>query len=306
MNTAINLSFDFLLRHYLPKVCRIAYEAGCSISDYYHQNDEVEIEHKSDGSPVTVADQEADKLICIGLKQLSSAIPMVTEESVAQISFAERQHWQTYWLVDPLDGTKEFISGTGEYSVNIALVHNHHPVLGVVYGPEQGDLYFAVQSHPDEQQRVFKSGKIENLQTRQFTNQNWQALIACAAPLKVAQNPAQKLANNEPISVAVSRRHGGALQHFMGQLGSFNKVKMGSALKTCLVAEGKADIYPRFGPTSLWDTAAAQCVLEAAGGAVLNAAGHPLEYVQTESLLNPFFIAVSDKDYDWPDFPEIM
>ena len=131
---------------------------------------------------------------------------------------------------------------------------------------------------------------------------DWANFIEQAKAIQVRPLPV----DDERYKVAISRRHGGALQRFMGQLGHCSTVKMGSALKTCLVAEGKADVYPRFGPTSLWDTAAAQCILEAAGGAVLNAAGHPLEYIQTESLLNPFFIAVSTANHSWPPFPEIF
>ncbi len=300
------LHFDYLSTVLLPEVCHIAFQAGQLISDFYHKQ-EFDVECKADGSPVTCADQSADKLICLALRALTPDIPMVTEESVADIPYEQRKSWQTYWLVDPLDGTKEFIAGTGEYSVNIALIYNHHPVMGVVYGPETGDFYFAVQSHPQDPENQAQIGKLEQLYAEnQADTLDWQQLIATADAITVANHPQQRLENGETIRVAVSRRHGGALQHFMGQLGHYSKIRMGSALKTCLVAEGKADIYPRFGPTSLWDTAAAQCILEVAGGAVLNAAGHSLEYVQTESLLNPFFIAIGHTDYDWPPFPEVL
>jgi 3'(2'), 5'-bisphosphate nucleotidase len=303
----MQLTNKTLLDELLPQVCRITYEAGQKISGFYHQDDEVSIEHKQDGSPVTAADQAADRFICQELKSIDSEIPMVTEESVAGVPFDERKSWQTYWLVDPLDGTKEFITGTGEYSVNIALIHQHHPVLGVVYGPESGDFYVGLSASLDDSTEIQIAKKIAGLQlTDKPFEFDWTQQLNDAQPVNVAEHPEIRVEQNLPFRVAVSRRHGAALQHFMGQLGNYTKVKMGSALKTCLVAEGKADIYPRFGPTSLWDTAAAQCVLEAAGGAVLNAAGHPLEYVQTESLLNPFFIAVGHEDYDWPKFPEIL
>ena len=294
------------LEKWLPQVCEIAYNAGQLISEYYHQDEEVDIESKADGSPVTEADKAADDLICYALQKLTPNIPLVTEESVERVPFEERQAWSTYWLVDPLDGTKEFIANTGEYSVNIALIHNHHPVLGVVYGTELGDLYFAVNAEKEcseMAQQITRAAKLEKLMPAKIKpNLDWPSLVEQANPIQVRPLPV----GDASYKVAVSRRHGGALQRFMGQLGHCTTVKMGSALKTCLVAEGKVDVYPRFGPTSLWDTAAAQCILEAAGGAVLNAAGHPLEYIQTESLLNPFFIAVNDKNYNWPAFPEVM
>ena len=293
------------LQSWLPDVCHIAYEAGQLISKYYHQKEDIDIEHKADGSPVTEADHAADAFICQALSKLTPSIPLVTEESVAKIPFEDRQAWSTYWLVDPLDGTKEFIAKTDEYSVNIALIHNHKPVLGVVYGTELGSLYFAYQSsHEASQNQV---GKMEELLPSNISLEfDWQSMVNDAKPISVAKIPNQNHSEGEAFKVAVSRRHGGALQRFMGQLGQSTTVKMGSALKTCLVAEGEADVYPRFGPTSLWDTGAAQCILEVAGGGVLNAAGHSLEYVQTESLLTPFFIAVSDTSHKWPSFPEIF
>ena len=295
----------FKLTTLLPQVCQIAYDAGVLISEFYHREEKIDVEQKSDGTPVTEADQAADDYICKALSALTPDIPLVTEESVGQTPFAERQAWSTYWLVDPLDGTKEFISRTGEYSVNIALIHNHRPLLGVVYGAELGDMYFAFNNDDITQHKMV--GKFEGL--RPVKDQipiDWPGMFQQAKPLVVAPLPVQVRGKGEPFKVAVSRRHGGSLQRFMNQLGDSTTVSMGSALKTCLVAEGKAHIYPRLGPTSLWDTGAAQCILEAAGGAVLNAAGHPLEYVQTESLLNPFFIAVNDRHYPWPKFPEIM
>lgn len=298
------LEFKTLFNQTLPQICQIAYEAGQLISEYYHRNDGVRVEEKADGSPVTEADEAADKLICQRLSALQPAWPMVTEESVAQVSFAERKTWQTYWLVDPLDGTKEFIHGSGEYSVNIALIHKQQPVLGVVYGPEQGGLYFAVQEHSNHHFPQSRVAKIENALLNCLVYKDWLYLTASAPAITVAKSPEKRLAAQEAIRVAVSRRHGGAVENFMDELGTCETVQMGSALKSCLVAEGQVDVYPRFGPTSLWDTAASQCIVEAAGGAMLNAEGKPLSYVQKASLLNPFFIAVSDKSFEWPAFPE--
>ena len=289
---SINTEIVGLSAKWLPQVCKLAVEAGQLISEMYHQSASIVVEQKGDGSPVTEADKRADALICQRLQQLTADIPLVTEESVQNIPFEQRKDWSTYWLVDPLDGTKEFIEGTGDFSVNIALIHNHQPVLGVVYGPEAGDLYFS--SKGSLAHKVIDLKSVVEID-------NWQALINYAGEISVSHVTA-----SSPIKVAVSRRHGGMIQHFIDQLASAELVKMGSALKVCLVAEGKADVYPRFGPTSLWDTAASQCILESAGGALLNAAGHPLQYVQTESLLNPFFMAVGDESYDWPHFPAIL
>lgn len=295
---------------WLPEVCHIAYLAGQHISTLYHQSERLDVEDKTDGSPVTEADKQADKMISAALHTLVPAIPRITEESVADVPFETRQAWSTYWLVDPLDGTKEFIGRTGEYSVNIALIVDHQPVLGVVYGPEVGELYFSIKG-----QKAFKLSNI----TSALSHKQWLSLLAKAQSIQVnclelkhsetKQNGVSKDVGNQTdnrIRVAVSRRHGGVLQRFTAQLGEVTLIKMGSALKTCLVAEGKVDVYPRFGPTSLWDTAASHCILESAGGALLNAAGHPLQYVQTKSLLNPFFIAVCDKNYPWPHFPEVF
>lgn len=296
------------LAKWLPEVCHIAYLAGQHISSLYHHSERLDVEDKTDGSPVTEADMQADEMITTALQSLVPAIPLITEESVAQVPFETRQAWSVYWLVDPLDGTKEFIGRTGEYSVNIALIVDHQPVLGVVYGPEVGDLYFSIKGQ--------KAFKLSNLPANLSQNE-WLSSLAKAQPIQVNRLPAKRTAvqqegakdensTDDRIKVAISRRHGGVLQRFTALLGEVSLIKMGSALKTCLVAEGKVDIYPRFGPTSLWDTAASHCILESAGGALLNAAGHPLQYVQTESLLNPFFIAVCDKNYPWPHFPEVF
>lgn len=282
---------DYQLQDWLPSVCQIAYEAGQLLSTLYHQSGEVDVQQKQDGTPVTEADEKADALIRQRLQALTPDMPIVTEESVGKVSFDERQHWQTFWLVDPMDGTKEFIERTGEFSVNIALIHQHQPVLGVVYGPECHSLYFAALGSS-----AFKCNTIEK---EVFAD--YATLVASASPINVAP-----LNESAAIRVAVSRRHGLRMQLFMQQLGETELVKMGSALKICLVAEGEADVYPRLGPTSLWDTAAAHCVLAQAGGAIVNAAGHSLKYVQTPSLLNPYFIAMGQADYDWPAIPELL
>ncbi|MDG6773707.1 3'(2'),5'-bisphosphate nucleotidase CysQ [Thiomicrorhabdus sp. ZW0627] len=276
------------LRSLLPEVCRISVLAGERILEVYEAIHPVEVENKSDGTPVTLADKQADELICSELSQLTPDIPLVTEESVGEIEFETRQAWSTFWLVDPLDGTKEFIERTGEFSVNIALVQDGKPILGVVYVPMTRILYCAYSG----------KGAYKHLVPESLEPIVWKD---CAEPdYRIHVHP---VSSRLPIKVAVSRRHGGKVKDFMQALGETQTVRMGSAIKSCLVAEGVADVYPRFGPTSLWDTAAAQCVVEEAGGKVLDRFGNTLEYRQSQSLLNPYFMVVGDLSYSWPDFP---
>lgn len=273
----------------LPQVCRIAVEAGDVIVEVYDDYDDAQIEHKGDGTPVTLADKRADALICHALSRLTPAIPLVTEESVAEVPFAVRKDWQTFWLVDPLDGTKEFIERTGEFSVNIALVDQGRSILGVVYVPVTRVLYCALSGE----------GAYKQVIPQSLSSQEWQACLDEKQRIHV-----RSLKPGVPVRVAVSRRHGSSTKAFMTALGETETVRMGSAIKSCLVAEGAADVYPRFGPTSLWDTAAAQCVVEEAGGKLVDRYGKALRYEQSESLLNPHFMVAGDCDFAWPAFPK--
>jgi 3'(2'), 5'-bisphosphate nucleotidase len=240
----------------------IAREAGDVILSVY--NDAFDISHKADNTPVTTADILAHNLIVKGLRELTPDIPILSEES-KKIPFAERQQWETYWLVDPLDGTREFIKHNGEFSVNIALINNHDSILGVIYAPVLEQDYYA-----------WKDGGAWKQETR-----------ASAQPIHVRNEPEQKLV------VAGSRSHGSERYHaYLDTLGDIEVISMGSSLKSCLVAEGTADLYPRLGPTSEWDTAAAQCIVEEAEGFVLDAQGQPLRYNTKDSLMNPdFFVS---------------
>ncbi len=250
------------LRLWLPQVCTLAEQAGARILDIYRSM-AYDTERKADGSPVTTADKAADAVIIAGLRALTPDIPIVTEETLAQIPFEARRDWRTYWLVDPLDGTREFIARTDEFSVNIGLVVDGAPVMGVVYGPCLDTLYFG------------GSG------LGAWRRQGGQTTLIRARQVLAA-----------PARVAMSRRHGKRADAFAEALAMpVTAVHMGSALKTCLVASGEADYYPRFGPTSYWDTAAGHAVLRAAGGEIVDMAGAPLRYVQSEAMLNPFFIA---------------
>lgn len=259
---------------WLPEVCKAAHQAGKQILEIY-RCPECEVEKKADGSPVTLADKMADESIRLALAKLTPNIPVVSEENVDSTPFSERQHWAVYWLVDPLDGTKEFIERTDEFCVNIALIVNHQPVLGVVYGPVLDVTYCAIKGQ---------------------------------AATKVYQNQPQtiqvRLPIREPVKVALSRRHGTKVKAFQAALPHSETVHMGSALKSCLVAEGVADVYPRFGPTSHWDTAASQVIVEAAGGRIVDAQGHDLRYQPSPSLLNPYFMVIGDPEFAWPEFPQ--
>lgn len=259
---------------WLPGVCNAARIAGALILDIYRCS-ECDVEKKADGSPVTLADKLADESIRLSLAKLTPHIPVVSEENVDSTPFSDRQNWPIYWLVDPLDGTKEFIERTDEFCVNIALVVNHKPVLGVVYGPVSDVIYCAVTGG--------HATKTDQAQTQ---------VIKVRQPVEL------------PVNVAVSRRHGTKVQNFLAALPQSQTVHMGSALKSCLVAEGLADVYPRFGPTSHWDTAASQVIVEAAGGRIVNAQGDDLSYQPTQDLLNPHFMVIGDTTYSWPRFPE--
>ncbi len=238
----------------------MAHDAGRAIMDVYGRD--FDVSHKADSSPLTEADQAAHRLIAGRLRALTPDIPVLSEE---EIDLPGREHWGQgrYWLVDPLDGTREFIKRNGEFTVNIALVEQGRPVLGVVHAPALGWSYAAAAG-----EGAFKR-----------TGEGaWQA-IHCATHKE-----------NAPWRVVGSRSHAGdSLQAVLDRLGDYELVPMGSSLKLCLVAEGAADLYPRLGPTSLWDTAAAQCVVEEAGGRVIDPAGRPLGYADTEHLLNPQF-----------------
>lgn len=253
----------------LDTIIILAEQAGEKILEFYETD--YAIEHKEDETPLTEADMAAHHFIEAGLQALTPDIPILSEES-ADIPFATRQQWQRYWLVDPLDGTREFIKRNGEFSVNIALVENGTAILGVVYAPVMRTSYYARQG----------GGAFKREPGRK------------SAPMH-CQNPAR-----EKVIVAGSRSHRGAsLNAFLVKLNNYEIISMGSALKSCLVAEGAVDVYPRLGPTSEWDTAAAQCVVEEAGGRLTDTNMDILRYNTKDSLLNPHFFVSGDPDRDW-------
>ena len=253
----------------LEPVAELAQQAGEKILVVYN-SDEFSVEEKADKSPLTAADLASHHAIVDGLTALTPDIPILSEES-ASLPYTERSLWQTYWLVDPLDGTREFIKRNGEFTVNIALIEDGVPVLSVVYVPVTGVSYLACKG-----QGAFKQEAGER------------------RAIKV-----RKLGTG-PLMVVGSRSHRGeSLNQFLEKLGEHEMVGMGSSLKLCLVAEGAADIYPRLGLTSEWDTAAAQCVVEQAGGYVTDTSMQPLRYNTKDSLLNPFFLVFGDDGRDW-------
>lgn len=249
--------------------CKLARRAGAAILEIYAGT--FAVEHKADDSPLTAADMAAHRIIVAGLRELAPDIPVLSEES-SGIDWATRRAWNRYWLVDPLDGTREFIKRNGEFTVNIALIEDHAPVLGVVLVPVSDALYYG------------SAGEGAFLE---------------AAPGALPRPIAVRDARPVPV-VAGSRSHGNERQAAMlAGIGEHKLVAVGSSIKFCMVASGEADLYLRVGPTSEWDTAAAQCIVEQAGGAVTDLAGQPLRYNAKESLLNPEFLAVGDTSVDW-------
>lgn len=261
----------------LQQVVDIAIDAGKEILAVYAG--EFEVERKGDGSPLTAADRRADALIHARLQRLAPHIPRLSEESALQ-PFAQRRAWRRFWLIDPLDGTKGFVQRNGEFTVNIALLEANRPVLGVVYAPLTGVAYYAAA-----------------------------AIGAFKREAKPPPTPIRvKKFNLDKAVMVVSRAHVGAAvaayrARLAREVAQLEIAHMGSSMKICLVAEGSADVYPRLGPTSEWDTAAAQCILESAGGRLTTVGGQPLQYNKA-NILNPWFVAGGDPEFAWHQFAQ--
>jgi 3'(2'), 5'-bisphosphate nucleotidase len=254
---------------WMAEVVRLAQRAGDEILSVY--GEQFEVTHKSDQSPLTLADLRSHEIIVQGLHALTPDVPVLSEEA-SDIPYEERRQWTRYWLVDPLDGTKEFVSRNGEFTVNIALIENHVPTLGVVHVPVTSTTYTGAAG-------VGAFRKID---------------AEAAEPVRV-RTPAAS-----PLRIVGSRSHrGDSLDQYLPRLAPYELIAVGSSLKFCLVAEGNADFYPRFGPTSEWDTAAAQAIVEAAGGAVVKTDGERLRYNTKAELLNPHFLVYGDRGRDW-------
>jgi 3'(2'), 5'-bisphosphate nucleotidase len=250
-------------------VIAIAREAGAAIMAVH--TDDIAVRAKADHSPVTAADLAAHRCIVAGLARLTADIPVLSEESAHTVPLDERRAWSRYWLVDPLDGTREFLKGNGEFTVNIALVEAGVPVFGVIQAPVSGTVW-----HGAPGQGAFRR------------DGDAQRAIATRRPATA------------PLRVAASRSHLDArTAALLGRIGDHETVGLGSSLKFCLLAEGGMDAYPRLGPTSEWDTAAGQAILEAAGGSVHDMRGRPFRYNQRDTLLNGDFIALGDPALPW-------
>ncbi|MFU8895213.1 MAG: 3'(2'),5'-bisphosphate nucleotidase CysQ [Gammaproteobacteria bacterium] len=255
--------------HLLDAVATVAESAGQVILEVY--DTDFDVDAKADDSPITAADRRAHEVIQAGLTGLPNDWPILSEEA-RTVPWEVRRHWREYWLVDPLDGTKEFIQRNGQFTVNIALVRAGRPVLGVVHVPVSGVTYGGVVGQGAWRRAAGKEKQ----------------------PIHVNAVAA------EPVRVVGSRSHRGPdLDGYLERLGAHEVVPMGSSLKFCVVAEGNADVYPRLGPTSEWDTAAAEAVLTAAGGRVVAGSGEPMRYNKGPDLLNPWFIASGGDSRDW-------
>ena len=248
----------------------IAREAAEKILAVYATD--FEVRNKTDRSPLTRADMASHDVICNRLAALTPDIPVLSEES-AHIPYATRKTWEQYWLVDPLDGTREFIKRNGEFTVNIALIRNNYPVLGVIYAPVKDLCYYAARN-----EGAYRQGN-------------------GAADLRLRT----KTSRADSLVIAGSRSHGNKRQQaFIRKMGDrVETIAIGSSLKFCLVAEGTADIYARFGPTSEWDSAAGQCIVEEAGGMVTDTGFRRLRYNAKDSLINPDFLVFADPDFGW-------
>ncbi len=257
------------LKSLIEPIVALAEDAGHAILEVY--STDFDVKSKVDESPLTLADLAAHRCIVAGLKRLTPGIPVISEESGLP-DFAVRARWPRYWLIDPLDGTREFVNRNGEFTVNIAFIEQHRPVFGVVHVPVQNKTYVGCDG--------------------------------VGAQLRVGGEAPQEIhvaaTSENPVRVVGSRSHRGAsLDAFLDALGEHDMVPMGSSLKFCVVAEGGADLYPRLGPTSEWDTAAAQAVVEQAGGSVVTLDGKPMKYNAKEDILNPHFCVIGATDRDW-------
>ena len=250
----------------IENIVAITRLAGEAVMKVYEQP--IQVEHKADNSPLTLADTNSNDIIVSELKKLFPDVPILSEET-KQVDYSIRKNWEYFWLVDPLDGTKEFIKHNGEFTINIALIHNNQPIAAVLFAPALNKMYYAVQGkgsfYVDEKGNATKLSTQSNYLTKQKIN-----VVASRSHL-----------TDDVLQFVETLKKQGKEVDF---------VSSGSSLKFCLVAEGKADVYPRFGPTMEWDTAAGQAIAECAGAKVLNNDTlQPLSY-NKENLLNPFFI----------------
>jgi len=254
------------LKKYIEKVIDIAYQAGREILDIYN-NDNIGIELKLDDSPLTIADKKANEIICKGLNDLTPDIPIISEEN-KEIPYDTRKYFELLWMVDPLDGTKEFIKRNGEFTVNIALIHNQKSIAGVVYAPVSNTMYYAIKGEG--------AFKIEDNEQVPITANKYKP-------------------SDHNLRIVCSRSHlNSATQEFINNFTKPQLIARGSSLKFLIIAEGDAEIYPRLAPTMEWDTAAADIILAESGGSITQTNSSTLLY-NKENLLNPHFIATASE-----------
>lgn len=250
----------------------IARDAAAAILAIYETA--FDVQQKADASPLTAADLAAHHRIVEGLERLTPDIPVLSEEAAEDAPYDLRRQWPRLWLVDPLDGTREFVKRNGEFSVNLALIDEGVTVFGIVLAPVGGVLW-----HGERGNGAFRRDSERDVAIQ-------------------TQRPAAR-----PLRIAASRSHRDArTEALLQRIGDAEAMALGSSLKFCRLAEGGMDVYPRFGPTSEWDTAAGQCVLEAAGGCVIDPKGRPLRYNLRETLLNGDFLALGDPALPWQDW----
>lgn len=265
------------LHSLIPPLLTLCHEAGEAICRHYNAPGADQYQSKGDESPLTRADLDSHDILSHGLHQLDPQLPILSEESSEQ-ELRGRLNWGRFWMVDPLDGTKEFLARTGEFTINIALIDNNKPVLGVLYLPLEQAAYAGI---PGEGAFLYQY------------QHDWQSTA-----LK-----ARSLPEGEPLILHASRRHMGprlsaCLDWLATHWGPIERRNSGSALKFCELAKGEGDLYPRYSPCCEWDTAAGQALLEAAGGALLGLDGKPLRYNCHESLYSPSFYALADPGQD--------
>ena len=262
-----------LSKENLLEIVNISVDAGEVILNYYNEN--VDVIYKDDESPLTKADLASHKIITDSIKKITPDIPLLSEEEF--IDWKIRKKWKKYWLIDPLDGTKEFIKKNDEFTVNIALIENNRPILGVIYTPALNELFYSIKN--------FGSYKIL---TKKKLN-----------TLKEAKRISINKKKSNKIKIVGSRSHSNPIldKWVNKNFNEFDILQKGSSLKFCLIAEGSADIYPRFGPTSEWDIAAGHIILEEAGGKLKSIDNKEILYNEKENILNPEFFAYSNIDF---------